>query len=316
MYKEHNLLSTQNLQAMDAAHHLHPFSEMGQINAKGSRIITRGEGVYIWDSEGNKILDGMSGLWCTQIGNGRKEIADAILAQMNEISYYNCFFQCSHPAATQLSAVLAEVSPAGFEHVFFTNSGSEANDTVYRMVRSYWNAMGKPNKKIILTRTNAYHGSTVLAANLGGMSAMHAQGGKEIDSIHHIAQPYWYGSDTDLSPDDFGIEAANALEAAILEHGEDNVAAFIAEPIQGAGGAIIPPETYWPRVQEILDKYDILFSADEVICGFGRTGEWFGSDYFGIKPDFMTIAKGVTSGYVPMGGVLVGSRVAPVIANE
>lgn len=184
------------------------------------------------------------------------------------------------------------------------------------MIRTYWNTVGKPEKRIILTRENAYHGSTVLAANLGGMSGMHAQGGKEIKDIKHIAQPYWYGSESDLSPEEFGIEAARALETAIEEYGPDKVGAFIAEPVQGAGGAIIPPESYWPEVKRILDKYDILFCADEVICGFGRTGEWFGSQYYDLEPDLMTIAKGVTSGYIPMGGVLVGGRVAEVIGNE
>jgi putrescine---pyruvate transaminase len=183
-----------------------------------------------------------------------------------------------------------------------------------RMVRHYWAVKGQPEKKVIIGRLNGYHGSTVAGASLGGMKAMHDQGGM-IPDIVHIAQPYWFGEGGDMSPDEFGTWAADQLEKKILEIGIDNVAAFIAEPIQGAGGVIIAPDTYWPRIREILAKYDILFTADEVVCGFGRTGEWFGSDYYGISPDFMTIAKGLTSGYIPMGGLIVSDKVAEVL-NE
>ena len=200
-------------------------------------------------------------------------------------------------------------------HVFFTGSGSEGNDTVLRMVRHYWALKGKPQKKVIIGRVNGYHGSTVAGASLGGMAFMHEQGDLPIPGIVHIPQPYWFGEGGDMTPDEFGVWAAEQLEKKILEVGEDNVAAFIAEPIQGAGGVIIPPETYWPKVKEILAKYEILFVADEVICGFGRTGEWFGSDYYDLKPDLMTIAKGLTSGYIPMGGVIVRDEVARVVTE-
>jgi putrescine aminotransferase len=300
-------------QALSGEHHLAPFSDYRQLKAKGPRIITRAHGVYLWDSEGNKILDGMSGLWCVAIGYGREELAEAASRQMRELPYYNLFFQTAHPPALELAKVLAEVAPAGMRHVFFTGSGSEGNDTVLRLVRHYWALKGQPQKKVIISRQNAYHGSTVAGASLGGMSGMHEQGDLPIPGIVHIAQPYWFGEGGEMSPEAFGVWAADELEKKILDIGVEHVAAFIAEPIQGAGGVIIPPDSYWPRIKTILAKYDILFVADEVICGFGRTGEWFGSDHYGLAPDLMTIAKGLTSGYIPMGGVLVRDEVVKVI---
>ena len=305
---------TQAWQALSGEHHLAPFSDYQQLKEKGPRIITKAKGVHLWDSEGNKILDGMAGLWCVAVGYGRDELADVAAKQMRELPYYNLFFQTAHPPALELAKAVSEVAPAGMSHVFFTGSGSEGNDTVLRMVRHYWALKGKPEKKVIISRINGYHGSTVAGASLGGMVGMHEQGDLPIPGIVHIAQPYWFGEGGDMSQDEFGVWAADQLEKKILELGVDTVGAFIAEPIQGAGGVIIPPATYWPRVKEILAKYDILFVADEVICGFGRTGEWFGSDYYGLKPDLMTIAKGLTSGYIPMGGVIVRDEVAKTLS--
>ncbi|MCH4872308.1 MULTISPECIES: aspartate aminotransferase family protein [Pseudomonas] len=296
-------------------HHLAPFSDFKQLKEVGPRIITHAKGVYLWDSEGHKILDGMAGLWCVAIGYGRDELADAASKQMRELPYYNLFFMTAHPPVLELAKVIAEIAPEGMNHVFFTGSGSEGNDTMLRMVRHYWAIKGQPNKKVIISRKNGYHGSTVAGASLGGMTYMHEQGDLPIPGITHIAQPYWFGEGGDMSPEEFGVWAANQLEEKILEIGVDNVGAFIAEPIQGAGGVIVPPETYWPRIKEILAKYDILFVADEVICGFGRTGEWFGSDFYDLKPDMMTIAKGLTSGYIPMGGLIVRDEVVAVL-NE
>ena len=301
-------------QAMSRDHHLAPFSDVKQLAEKGPRIITSAKGVYLWDSEGNKILDGMAGLWCVAVGYGRDELAEVASQQMKQLPYYNLFFQTAHPPALELAKAIADVAPQGMNHVFFTGSGSEGNDTVLRMVRHYWALKGQKSKKVIIGRINGYHGSTVAGAALGGMSGMHQQGGV-IPDIVHIAQPYWFGEGGDMTEADFGVWAAEQLEKKILEVGEDNVAAFIAEPIQGAGGVIIPPQTYWPKVKEILAKYDILFVADEVICGFGRTGEWFGTDYYDLKPDLMTIAKGLTSGYIPMGGVIVRDEVAQVLSE-
>ncbi|MBB3103517.1 aspartate aminotransferase family protein [Azomonas macrocytogenes] len=309
---ESNTLHWQNL---SREHLLPPFSDYRELNAKGARIITRASGVYLWDSKGNRILDGMAGLWCVNIGYGREELVEAAARQMRELPYYNLFFQTAHTPALELANAIAGIAPIGMDHVFFTGSGSESNDTVLRMVRHYWMTKGQPQKQVIIGRWNGYHGSTVAGASLGGMKAMHEQAGLLISGIEHIDQPYWYGEGDDLDPDEFGIRVAEQLEQKILEVGEDKVAAFIAEPIQGAGGVIIPPDSYWPKIREILARYDILFIADEVICGFGRTGEWFGSDYYGNAPDLMPIAKGLTSGYLPMGGVIVRDKVVQVL-NE
>lgn len=305
-----------NYQAQDAAHHIHPFTDTAHLNQKGARVITRAEGVYIYDNHGNRILDGMAGLWCVGVGYGREEIVQAVAAQMRELPYYNTFFQTTHPPAARLASRLAGLAPAHLNHVFFTGSGSDANDTILRMVRHYWAVQGQPEKSVIISRKNAYHGSTVAGASLGGMGAVHAQGGLPIPGIVHINQPYWYGEGGDLDPNEFGLQRARELEQKIQELGADKVAAFIGEPIQGAGGVVIPPASYWPEIQRICRQYNILLVADEVITGFGRTGEWFGSQYYGIEPDLVTIAKGLTSGYVPMGGVLISDRVAEVVIHH
>ncbi|UYV37135.1 aspartate aminotransferase family protein [Rhodobacteraceae bacterium D3-12] len=308
-----NHMPTAELQALDAAHHMHPFTMGDDLSKKGARVITRADGVTLTDSEGNQILDAMAGLWCVNIGYGRNELADAAARQIRELPYYNTFFQTTHVPAIALGAKLAELAPGDLNHVFFAGSGSEANDTNIRMVRTYWAQKGQPEKKIIISRKNAYHGSSVGSASLGGMPPMHAQGGLPIPDIHHIDQPNWWAEGGDSSPEEFGLQRARALEEAIHELGEDKVAAFIAEPIQGAGGVIVPPQTYWPEIQRICDKYEILLIADEVICGFGRTGQWFGSQSLNIRPDIMTIAKGLSSGYAPIGGSMVSDEVASVI---
>ncbi len=307
--------NTQQLQDMDGQHHIHPFTDHKALMEKGTRIITRADGVYLWDSDGNKILDGMAGLWCVNVGYGRQELVDAATNQMQELPYYNNFFQTTHPPAIELSKALVDISPSQFNHVFFTNSGSEANDTVVRMVRHFWALEGKPEKTVIISRENAYHGSTVAGSSLGGMKGMHAQGGI-LHDIEHIAQPYWYRSGSEMDPEEFGLKTAQALEIRIREIGEDRVAAFIAEPVQGAGGVIIPPTTYWPEIQRICKKYGILLIADEVICGFGRLGEWFGSEHFDIEADLMPIAKGLSSGYLPIGGLMIGDRVTETVINK
>ncbi|MEJ6004189.1 aspartate aminotransferase family protein [Paucibacter sp. AS339] len=308
--------STQAWQAADASHFLHPFTDFQGLAKKGSRIITRAENIYLWDSEGHKILDGMSGLWCVNIGYGEQSLIDAATRQMKELPFYNAFFQTATMPAIELAELLAELSPPGFEHVFFTSSGSEGNDTIVRMVRRYWDLQGQPERQVIIGRHNGYHGSTMAGASLGGMSGMHAQGGLPIPNISHIEQPHWFELGQDMSREDFGIKAARWLEDKILALGANRVAAFIGEPIQGAGGVIVPPSTYWPEIQRICDKYGILLVSDEVICGFGRTGRWFGCETMGFKPDLITFAKGVTSGYIPLGGVLVGERVAKVLIEQ
>ena len=308
--------TTKEWQAADSKHFMHPFTDHKSLAAKGARVITRAEGIYVWDTDGNKILDAMSGLWCVNVGYGQKALIDAATRQMTELPFYNAFFNTSTPPAIELAELLAEISPPQFNHFFFAGSGSEGNDTIVRMVRRYWDLMGQPARQVIIGRNNGYHGSTMAGASLSGMSGMHAQGGLPIPNIVHVEQPYWYELGRDMTPDEFGLKAARTLEAKILELGADKVAAFIGEPVQGAGGVIVPPASYWPEIQRICDKYDILLISDEVICGFGRTGNWFGCETFGTKPDMITFAKGVTSGYVPLGGVMVGDRVAKVMIDK
>ena len=308
--------TTRDWQSLDSQHYLHPFTDFHDLEQKGARIITRAEGVYIYDSEGNKILDGMAGLWCVNMGYGRKDFADAAAKQMLELTYYNSFFQCAHPPVIELSTLLSELSSGSFQHTFFTGSGSEANDTQIRLVRRYWDLMGKPEKMTIIARNNAYHGSTIAGASLGGMSGMHEQLMMPVPGIVHIEQPYHFGLGGDMSPAEFGLKQARLLEEKINELGVDKVAAFFAEPVQGAGGVIIPPDTYWPEIQRICDEYGILLVADEVITAFGRLGQWLGSTHYGIRPDLISFAKGVTSGYLPLGGALVGKRVADVVTSK
>ena len=310
--------NTAELQAADAAHFLHPFTDFKGLAKKGSRIITRAEGIHLWDSEGQRILDAMSGLWCVNVGYGQEALVEAATRQMRELPFYNAFFQTATVPAIELAEVLAQVAPPGFERVFFAGSGSEGNDTIVRMVRRYWDLMGQPERQVIISRVNAYHGSTMAGASLGGMVGMHAQGGLPIPGIVHVQQPYWWahGRPQGLSREAFGLQAARWVEDKILEIGPERVAAFIGEPVQGAGGVIIPPATYWPEVERICRKHGVLLVADEVITGFGRTGRWFGCETQGFTPDLITFAKGVTSGYVPLGGVLVGPRVGEVLVER
>jgi putrescine---pyruvate transaminase len=308
--------TTQEWQAADAAHYLHPFTDFKALANKGSRVITRADNIYLWDSDGHKLLDAMSGLWCVNVGYGQQDLIDAATAQLKQLPFYNSFFQTATPPAIELAELLAQVAPPQFKHVFFSGSGSEGNDTVVRMVRRYWDVLGQPERSVIISRNNAYHGSTMAGASLGGMSGMHAQGGLPIPGIVHIEQPFWFEHGSGLTRDQFGLKAAGWLESKILEIGAGEVAAFIGEPVQGAGGVIVPPPTYWPEIQRICDKYGVLLVSDEVICGFGRTGHWWGCETFGFKPDLMTFAKGVTSGYIPLGGVMVGERISQVLIEQ
>ncbi|MCF8160851.1 MAG: aspartate aminotransferase family protein [Polaromonas sp.] len=314
-------LSTHEIQALDSAHFIHPFTDHGDLATRGARVIVKSEGIYVWDSEGAKLLDAMSGLWCVNVGYGRKALAQAAFDQMMTLPFYNSFFQTTNVPAVKLAARLAALAPKvgdrTFEHVFYSSSGSESNDSNVRMVRRYWDLLGQPQRKVIISRKNAYHGSTMAGASLGGMSGMHAQGDLPIPNITHIEQPYFFENGLPgETADAFGLRAAGWLEEKILALGADKVAAFIAEPIQGAGGVIIPPASYWPEIQRIVDKYGILLISDEVICAFGRLGHWFAYEKFGYKPDLVTFAKAVTSGYIPLGGVMVGNRVAKVLIEK
>jgi putrescine---pyruvate transaminase len=288
----------------DIDHHFHPFTDHKAFHAAGGpRVITHADGIYIWDGKGNKILDGFSGLWCVNVGYGRKDLAEVAYRQMLDLPYYNTFFKTTTVPTTELAAKISSVLPKRFRHIFFTNSGSESNDTIVRFVRHYWKLKGKPYRQHFIGRVRGYHGSTMVAANLGGMAGMHEQVGTELPGFHHVQQPYWYDFGGDKTPEEFGLEAAAAVEKKILEVGPENVAAFIGEPIQGAAGVLIPPTTYWPEVQRICRKYGVLIISDEVICGFGRTGKWWGFQSLGFEPDIVTMAKGLSSGYQTIGAV-------------
>lgn len=302
------------LRRLDVAHHLPAQADWQEIeDLGGSRIITHADGCYIHDGDGNRILDGMAGLWCVNIGYGRPELAEVASEQMKELPFYNTFFKTATPPTVLLAQKIASLTQNRLPHVFFNASGSEANDTIFRMVRHYWKTKGEPNRKIFISRWNAYHGSTVAGVSLGGMKAMHAQGDLPIPGIEHVRQPYWYNEGRDMSPEDFGAACAQAIEDRIIEVGPENVAAFIGEPVQGAGGVIIPPANYWPLVEAICRKYGILLICDEVICGFGRTGNMWGHETMGVKPDIIAMAKGLSSGYLPISAVAVSEAVVKVL---
>jgi putrescine aminotransferase len=301
------------LRRLDLAHHLPAQSDYRLQEALGgSRIITRADGCYIFDGDNTKILDGMAGLWCVNVGYGRKELADAAYEQMLELPYYNTFFKTATPPPVMLAAKIAEKMGGHLSHVFFNSSGSEANDTVFRLVRHYWTLKGQPQRQVFISRWNAYHGSTVAGASLGGMTYMHVQGNLPVPGVEHVMQPYSFNDGFGEDPDAFADRAVQSIEDRILAVGPENVAAFIGEPVQGAGGVIIPPESYWPKVEALCRKYGILLVCDEVICGFGRLGHWFGHQHYGIKPDIIAMAKGLSSGYLPISAV----GVADFIVDE
>jgi len=302
------------LKRLDVAHHLPAQQDYKLIeDMGGSRIVTHAEGCYIYDGDGNRILDGMAGLWCVNIGYGRDELADVAADQMRELPFYNSFFKTVTPPTVMLAAKIASLTQGRLPHVFFNASGSEANDTVFRMVRHYWQVKGEPKRKVFISRWNAYHGSTVAGVSLGGMKVMHEQGDLPVPGVEHVRQPYWYNEGRDIAPEEFGLACAKAIEDKILEVGPENVAAFIGEPAQGAGGVIIPPANYWPEVERIARKYGILLVCDEVICGFGRTGNMWGHETMGVKPDMIAMAKGLSSGYQPISAVAVSKEIVDVL---
>jgi len=309
--------TTQEIQSIDNAHHLHPFTVHHELREAGPRVITRGEGVYLWDSEGNKILDGMAGLWCVQLGYGEKELVDAATDAMKTLSYYNTFFQTTTPHAARLSQLIAEKTPEGLDQIMFGSSGSESNDTAIKLIWYYWNLQGKPEKKAIISRERAYHGSTVAGASLSGLPFMQDIFDLPLPRFHHVGPtPHYfeYGNPGE-SEREFGLRCAKAIEDEILDLGPENVAAFVGEPVMGAGGLMLPPEGYWPEVERICRKYDVLLWSDEVICGFGRTGEWFGCQTYGYTPDIMTMAKGISSGYQPLSAVAINKSMSDAIVN-
>ena len=302
------------LRQLDVAHHLPAQSSYGlQVELGGSRIITHAQGSTVYDGDGHAILDGMAGLWCVNVGYGRPELVEVAARQMHELPFYNTFFRTATVPPIELAARLAGLLGGELQHVFFNNSGSESNDTVFRLVRTYWAMKGQPQRSVFISRHNAYHGSTVASASLGGMDYMHVQGGLPIPGVEHVMQPYAFADGFGEDPDVFATRAAQAIEDRILAVGPENVAAFIGEPVQGAGGVIIPPPGYWRKVEAICRKYGILLVSDEVICGFGRLGQWFGFQHYGITPDIVSMAKGLSSGYLPISATGVSREIVAVL---
>lgn len=302
------------LRRLDVAHHLPAQQDHGLMQKLGgSTIITRASGCHIYDGDGRAILDGMAGLWCVQVGYGREELAKVAYDQMVELPYYNTFFKTATPPAVNLAAKIASVLGGALTHVFFNSSGSEAIDTLIRLARFYWSAKGQPDRNIIIARHNAYHGSTIGGVSLGGMSPMRSQGGPLVPGFEHIMQPYAFNLGFGEDEEAFCNRAVAALEERILAVGPEKVAAFIGEPVQGAGGVIIPPAGYWPKMEAVCRKYGILLICDEVICGFGRLGAWFGFQKYGVKPDLVSMAKGLSSGYLPISAVGVADHIVEVL---
>ena len=275
------------------------------------------EAVRLYDVDGHELLDGMSGLWCVNVGYGQASIGEAAQRQMASLPYYNSFFRTTTPPTVELAETLARLTPDGLDRAFFGSSGSEANDTIVRLVRFYNHVRGRPEKSQFISRHKAYHGSTMTAASLGGLSSMQTAYGLPLPGFHHVMPPYAFELARDGEDEAaFGVRAARAVEEKILELGAENVAAFIGEPVMGAGGLVVPPDSYWPEIQRICREHDVLLIADEVICGFGRTGRWFGADTYGIEPDIMTLAKGITSGYLPLSAVMVSESICAVLEAE
>jgi putrescine aminotransferase len=305
------------LRRLDVAHHLPAQADYGEIrDLGGSRIITRAEGCQFWDIDGKAYFDGMAGLWCVGVGYGRKELAEVAHEQMLELPYSNSFFKTATAPAVRLAAKIAGIAGGELQHVFFNSSGSEAVDTMFRMVRHYWAVQGQPYKNIFICRRNGYHGSTVAGASLGGMSAMHAIGSLPIPGIEHVIQPYAFNEGFGEDEEAFATRCAQEVEDRILKVGAHNVAAFVGEPIQGAGGVIIPPKGYWQKVEAICRKYNVLLVADEVICGFGRTGQWFGHNTYGFTPDIITTAKQLSSGYAPISATIASREIVEVLREK
>lgn len=300
----------------DAAHHLHPFTDNRELeDAGGPTVIERGEGCYLWDEQGHRYLDALAGLWCVNVGYGRKELAATAAAQMERLAYYNTFFNTTTAPTAELAEMLAALMPGHLNTALFANSGSEVCDSAIRLARYYWQQVGKPSKRIVIGREEGYHGSTLATLSAGGIGAMHAQGGNGLPDFAHIPAPYKFLHGHDLPEAEFAKQAADTLEQKILELGPANVALFICEPIQGAGGLIFPPDGYLAEVQRICQRHDVLFALDEVISAFGRLGAWSAAELFGLSPDFVTLAKGLSSGYQPISALMVSDPIAEVLRD-
>lgn len=304
------------LEDQDKASLLHPFTALATHLNTGPKIMVEAQGVHIRDNHGKDYLDGMAGLWCVNIGWGREEMVEAIAQQAGKLAYYHNFSSMGNEPAIQLAERVVQLTPGPMSKIFFGNSGSDANDTNVKLVWYYNNLRGKHEKKKIISRLRAYHGVTVVAASLTGLDLLHKAFDLPLPMIRHTITPYYYRNALPGETErEFSRRLADELEQLILREGPETVGAFIAEPVMGAGGVFVPPEGYFDKVQQVLRKYDVLMIADEVICGFGRLGEWFGSQIYGIEPDIMTVAKGLTSGYIPMSGSLISEKVWQVLLS-
>jgi 4-aminobutyrate--pyruvate transaminase len=306
--------------ARDSAFHFHGYTNAQKNEKEGGFVVVRGEGPYIYDEDGKQYLDGLAGLWNASLGFGKEQrLIDAAVKQMEVLPYYHTFSQKAPAVTVELAEKLVGLASqaAPMSKAYFCNSGSEANDTVIKMVWYYNNALGRPQKKKIVSRLKGYHGVTVAAGSLTGLPLIQKDFDLPIKNILHTECPHYYRfGKTGETEEQFATRMAESLEALIAREGADTIAAFIAEPIQGAGGVILPPKTYWDKIQPILKKHDILLIADEVICGFCRTGNWWGSQTFGIKPDIMSMAKQLSAGQMPIAAVLINQRVYEVLRDQ
>ena len=301
----------------DQSFHLHPATNLRTLQKEGPLVITRGEGVYVYDDEGRRYLEGMAGLWCASLGFSERRLAEAAYRQMCELPFYHSFAGKVPAIATELAERLIGMAPAGMGKVLFANSGSEANDTAIKLAWYVNNALGRPQKKKIISRQRAYHGVTVATASLTGLAFAQEDFDLPIARILHTDCPHYYrGAKAGESEEAFAARLADSLERLILREGPDTVAAFFAEPVMGAGGVIVPPATYFDRIQPLLKKYEILFVVDEVICGFGRTGNMFGTQTFGLEPDIMTLAKALSAGYQPISANLLTNALYDVLLAQ
>jgi len=303
--------TSNELAAWDRDHFFHPSTHMG-MHARGetpTRVMAGGEGVTVWDTNGKKSIDAFAGLYCVNVGYGRQKIADAIAAQAKELAYYHAYVGHGTDASIRLAKMIIDRAPQGMSRINFGQSGSDANETNIKLIWYYNNVLGRPEKKKIISRWRGYHGSGVMTGSLTGLAAFHNAFDLPREPVLHTEAPYYFRrEDRSLSEEQFSQYCADRLEEMILAEGPDTVAAFIGEPVLGTGGIVPPPAGYWPRIQAVLDKYDILLVADEVVTGFGRLGSMFGSDHYGMRPDLITIAKGLTSAYAPLSGVIVGEK--------
>jgi len=304
------------LQNRDINYHLHPYTNAVKHQQIGPRVIERGEGIYVFDDQGNKYIEGMAGLWSVAVGFNEQRLVDAATRQMAKLPFYHTFSHKTHTPSVELAEKLVQLTDGRMRTAFFTNSGSEANDTVIKMVWYYNNALGRSQKKKIIARNKGYHGVTVASASLTGLAPNHRGFDLPLPQMKHISCPHFYREGKEGETEEaFATRMAEELETLILKEGPDTVAAFIGEPVMGAGGVVVPPETYWEKMQAVCRKYDVLVVADEVITGFGRLGTMFGSQKFGIEPDIMVLSKQITSSYMPLAAVLLGEKVHAVIAK-